>query len=216
MSIKVLHINCHPAHADFNRSTVQLAGHALELLAEYPQLELEVLHLYADDFFLPQANNAMLKAWFKTDADWNAEEKAMMHRQHFLLTQWIQADWIFIYSPLHNFNVTAKFKAYIDNILIAGRTFKYTENGSVGLLNNSKKVLYVQSSGGAYTQDVRYVNADIAPHYVRTVLSFMGIHRMHLIRVEGLDLKTADKAALIARGKDEITEYINSCLHDAD
>ncbi|KLD61324.1 FMN-dependent NADH-azoreductase, partial [Lactiplantibacillus plantarum] len=42
-----------------------------------------------------------------------------------------------IAMPLHNFNVPARLKDYIDNILVARETFRYTENGSVGLMTDN-------------------------------------------------------------------------------
>lgn len=212
MSQKILHINCHPLFSETSHSTVQLSNHGLKTLSGIPHLEVEVLNLYDKNLNLPQVDKAMLSAWTKDISICNDEERNILETQSSLIDQWIKADFIFIYSPLHNFNVTSRFKEYVDNILIAGRTFKYTVNGSVGLLNDSKKVVYIQSSGGAYEEDIKYVNADIAPHYVRTILSIMGINKMHLIRVQGLDLSINSRNGLIEKGKAEVSEYINRNL----
>ena len=210
MSIKVLHINCHPMYSDIEHSTVKLSNHGLAHLQSFDQFELDILNLYEKDFFLPKVSDSMFAAWSKSESDLTEDEKNILKRQEFLVNQWIQADLVLIYSPLHNFNVTSGFKDYVDNILIAGRTFRYTENGSVGLLSDKKRVAYIQSSGGVYQQELKYISADIAPHYVRTILSMMGINKMHLIRIEGLDIKGIDKEKLIDHGKTEITNYINS------
>lgn len=124
----------------------------------------------------------------------------------------IAADIILIYSPLHNFNVTSKFKDYIDNIFIPRKTFKYTEEGSVGLLSNNKKVAYIQSSGGDYSTELRYVNADISTLYVRTFLSFMGITQMKEIKMQGLDIPGCDKAKVIQCAKEDLKNFIESNL----
>jgi len=212
MSIKVLHINSHPLFTNEKHATVQLAQHGIQALADKEGIENQVINLYDGDFFLPKVDNILLSAWFKKESEWTAEEKNVLNRQNDLINQWIEADYVFIYSPLHNFNVTAAFKDYVDNILIAGRTFKYTEQGSVGLLSDDKKVVYVQSSGGAYQEELKYIHADIAPHYVRTILSVMGINKMQLIRVEGLDIRGNDRQALVAKGKQELSAYINTHL----
>lgn len=209
MSIKVLHINCHPLFDNDKHTTVKLSNHGLQLLKKIDGIELEVLNLYDDNFFLPKVNNALLGAWLKRGQDLTEDEDRNFTRQQELVKQWIEADYVFIYSPLHNFNVTSAFKDYVDNILIAGKTFKYTEHGSVGLLDNSNRIVYIQSSGGAYQDELRYINADIAPHYVRTILSFMGIEKMHLIRVEGLDLSGGDRENIINKGMAEIENYVN-------
>ena len=140
----------------------------------------------------------------------SSEEELIFTAQNQLIRQWVAADYIFIYSPLHNFNVTAKFKDYIDNLMVAGKTFKYTKSGSVGLLDDSKKVVYVQSSGADYRSNITYINADIAPHYVRTILSFMGIKQMHLISAQGLDTSSVDRNEEIESAKGQISKFIRT------
>ncbi|PWV46520.1 FMN-dependent NADH-azoreductase [Chitinophaga sp. S165] len=207
---KILHINSHPLFEKGTSSTVQLAKHGLSLLQALPDVEIETLNLYSKDIFIPRVDELMFSMWSKQGNNITREEQLIFDVQNQLIDQWIAADYIFIYSPLHNFNVTAKFKDYVDNLMIAGRTFRYTKTGSVGLLDPAKKVVYVQSSGSDYRSDITYVNADIAPHYVRTILSFMGIKHMHLISAQGLDMSSNDRDEVISDAKREITKYIRT------
>lgn len=207
---KVLHINSHPLFESETSSTVQLSQHGLALLQGIPGIETETLNLYSPDTFIPRVDEQMFSMWSKQSADMSHEERLISEAQNKIIDQWIAADYIFIYSPLHNFNVTAKFKDYIDNLLIAGRTFRYTKTGSVGLLDADKKVVYVQSSGSDYRSDIVYVNADIAPHYVRTILSFMGIKHMHFISAQGLNMSSVNRAEEIENAKKEITKFIRT------
>lgn len=66
------------------------------------------------------------------------------------VTQLLSADVIVIGAPLYNFTIPAQLKAWLDRIAQAGRTFKYTENGPVGLLGD-KTVILVLSRGGVYS-----------------------------------------------------------------
>ncbi|WP_425321200.1 NAD(P)H-dependent oxidoreductase [Campylobacter mucosalis] len=74
-------------------------------------------------------------------------------------------------TPLHNFNITSKFKEYIDNIFIARETFKYVSGVSIGLMSDDRKVLLLQSSGAIYSQN--------DPKYSPIKLSRIYISRRH-------------------------------------
>lgn len=206
---KILLINCLPEWDNESHTTNQLTHYTNHLLENSGKYKIEQLNLYDENLLIPRIESPLLSAWNKKGQNLSDEELSVYNRQNDLVDQWIGADCIFIFSPLHNFNVTSKFKDYVDNILIAGKTFKYTTDGSVGLLNNDKKIIYIQSSGSEYNLDMKYVNADIAPHYVRTILSFMGITEMQLIRVEGLDIHRENKAALVEQAKEKLKDYLS-------
>ncbi len=199
--MKVLLINSHPDY-EGNRTTNKLVEHILTHLGDH---DVIVKNIYDPNEHVHPISNEMLEMWSNP-----MESSELKRRQDFLIEEWIEANAVFIASPLHNFNITSKLKDYFDNLLVVHKTFKYTEEGSVGLLDNSKKVTYIQVSGSDYSKDIRYVNADIAPHYLRTLLSFMGITEMNLVRVQGLDLLGADKELIIKNAKDEVNKIIKS------
>lgn len=208
--MKILHVNCHPDFNNDNSTTNILMKYGLQLTESIE--DVQILNLY-EKAAIPRLDCNMLSAWGKSDSSQlNEIESSIMDIQNKLIDQWISADIILIYSPLHNFNVTSKFKDYIDNILVAQKTFKYTEEGSVGLLSNNKKVAYIQSSGSNYSIDLRYVNADISTHYVRTVLSFMGVTELHVIKAQGLDIKGNDRAKIIEDAKENLNKFISSYI----
>lgn len=200
--MNILLINAHPDFTNPARSANQLTAYALDQIAQLaPTANVEQLTLYAPEAKVPALN---------ADAINHPEQAAAV--QDRLIDQWKGADLVLILMPLHNFNVVSKLKDYIDNLLIAGKTFKYTADGSVGLLDPNQKVAYIQTSGSDYSQDIRYVNADIAPYYMRTFLSFMGINNMTLIRAQGLDLVGNDKAQIVADAKIELNAYLTGVL----
>lgn len=208
--MKILHVNCHPDFNNDNNTTNILMKYGLQLTESIK--DVQILNLYEKNA-IPRLDCNMLSAWSKSDySQLNEIESSIMDIQNKLINQWISADIILIYSPLHNFNVTSKFKDYIDNILVVQKTFKYTEEGSVGLLSNNKKVAYIQSSGSDYSIDLRYVNADISTHYARTTLSFMGITELHVIKAQGLDIKGNDRAKIIEDAKESLNKFISSCI----
>lgn len=97
--------------------------------------------------------------------------------------EFAEADKYVIASPMWNLNIPAILKAYIDYVSVVGITFKYTEQGSVGLLDN-KKALYIAARGGAYS-GTPYEMDGI---YLRSILNFFGIKDVKTIAAEKLDV----------------------------
>lgn len=91
------------------------------------------------------------------------------------------ADVIVIGLPMYNFGVPSTLKAYFDHVARAGITFRYTENGPVGLLRNKRAVI-IATRGGQYAG----TPADSQTGHVRTVLNFLGIDDVQFIYAEGL------------------------------
>lgn len=105
-----------------------------------------------------------------------------------ICSQFINADKYVFAAPLWNFNFPPQMKMYIDNILITGKTFKYTDKGPVGLLKDkNKKALIVVASGGVYSNEVASSFDHGAP-YLKSVLSFIGIDDVKIVRAEGTNM----------------------------
>src|SRR3546814_12303166 len=84
-----------------------------------------------------------------------------------LVQELFEADVIVIGAPMYNFSITSGLKAWIDHVARAGVTFKYGENGPVGLLTG-KKVFIFTASGGVYSQG-QAAGMDFAVTYLRAV-----------------------------------------------
>ncbi len=121
----------------------------------------------------------------------SAEEKAKVSQINELTDQFVAADKYVFVTPLWNLSIPPKMKAYIDTICVAGKTFKYTETGPVGLLND-KRAVHIQASGGVYSQgpgrDFEFGN-----RYITALLSFLGIPEIKSVIVEGM-AQEPDKA----------------------
>ncbi len=91
----------------------------------------------------------MLNVWHKQSLGESLSdgEAKIDDTSAFLLNQFKVNRRIVNLTPLHNFNITSRLKDYIDNIMIASETFKYTEDGSVGLMTEDYKALLLQASG---------------------------------------------------------------------
>ena len=101
--------------------------------------------------------------------------------------QFAEADKYIISAPMWNLNIPAILKAYIDYISVVGITFKYTEQGPVGLLEN-KKAVYIAARRGAYSG----TSYEMDGIYLRTMLNFFGVQDVETIAAENLDVAGQD------------------------
>ena len=122
-----------------------------------------------------------------------------------VLGEFLQADVIVIGAPMYNFSIPTQLKSWIDRIAQAGKTFKYTENGPVGLAGG-KRVLIASSRGGAYSTTAALQALDHQEAYLRTVFGFLGITDVTVIRAEGLAMGDAARTAAFAQAQTQIDE----------
>ncbi len=108
----------------------------------------------------------------------NEAEKADAERT---LQQFLEADVLVIGAPMYNFTVPSTLKAWIDRIAVAGRTFRYTENGPEGLAGG-KRVIVVSTRGGLHTG----APTDFQEPYLRQIFAFLGINEVEFVRAEGV------------------------------
>ena len=115
------------------------------------------------------------------------------------------ADTIVIGAPMYNFGVPSQLKAWIDRILVTGKTFKYGADGMpVGLVDPAKKVIIVSTRGGLYTPGNPAAFMEHQESHLIATLNFIGLTDVSVVRAEGVavpDLKPralADAEAAIA------------------
>jgi len=125
---------------------------------------------------VPQINGDWVGANFTDPAERSAEQHAHLAGSDVLVSELKAADQIIIGMPVYNFSVPAALKAWIDQIARARETFRYTENGPVGLLENKTAWIVVASGGVPVDSDV-----DFATPYLRHVLGFVGITDVRVI-----------------------------------
>ena len=108
------------------------------------------------------------------------EQKNALATSDMLVDEVRAADTIVIGLPIYNFAVPAAFKAWIDQIVRAGETFRYTETGPLGLLTGKRAIVALASGGVALGSDWDYASG-----YVRHVLGFIGITDVTFIDASG-------------------------------
>ena len=113
------------------------------------------------------------------------------------LEEFLAADVVVIGAPMYNFAIPSTLKAWIDRIAVAGKTFRYDEQGqAVGLCGNKR--VFVASSRGGFHQDS---GMDFQEPYLRAMLGFLGITDITVVRAEGLAVSEKHRAQGLARAR---------------
>jgi FMN-dependent NADH-azoreductase len=113
-----------------------------------------------------------------------------------VLEEFLAADIVVLGAPMYNFTIPSQLKAWIDRILIAGKTFSYSETGPIGLAG-SKRVIIASSRGGLYAPGTPFAANDFQERYLRAVFAFIGIEDIEFVRAEGLALGPEQRDAAI-------------------
>ncbi|MCL4410667.1 MAG: NAD(P)H-dependent oxidoreductase [Gammaproteobacteria bacterium] len=119
-----------------------------------------------------------------------------------LLEELFAADVIVIGAPMYNFSIPSQLKAWLDRVAQAGRTFRYTEAGPEGLVKD-KKVYLASARGGIYSEGAAAA-MEYQESYLKTVLGFLGMTDVTIIRAEGVNLSPEARNDAIAAASTEI------------
>ncbi len=120
-----------------------------------------------------------------------------------MVRQLLAVDVVVIGAPLYNFTIPAQLKAWLDRVAQAGRTFKYTENGPVGLLGD-KTVILALSRGGIYSTSEAGSAMEHQESYLKTIFGFMGVTDIRVVRAEGMDMGPENRERGFAQARQDI------------
>jgi len=157
--------------------------------AKNPQGNVVVRDLIAEN--IPHLDAAVMTALSTAEADRNPEQSAIVERSDQLIAELREADEVIMGVPMYNFGVPTQMKAYFDLIARAGVTFKYTEQGPVGLIE-TKPVYLLATRGGLYRDN----GQDFQIPFVQQFLGFIGLHDSQVIYAEGLSMGEVAQASL--------------------
>jgi FMN-dependent NADH-azoreductase len=183
----ILHIDCSPRPESHSR---QLSGAIVKKILEVaPGASISrrdfaavPLPHAAPDYATTLSSPATLAAPLKGSLDLS----------EMLIQEVEAADVIVIGTPMHNLTVPSVLKAWIDQILRAGRTFKSTPAGKVGMLRD-RPVFIGIASGGVFTGD-RANQPDFLTPYLAAVLGSIGLKTLQFLPVQATAFLEGDKA----------------------
>ncbi|MGG0666645.1 FMN-dependent NADH-azoreductase [Viridibacillus arvi] len=164
----------------------------------HPNETVVELDLYNEE--LPYVGVDMINGTFKAGRGLELTEKeatAVAVADKYL-DQFLAADKVVFGFPLWNLTIPAVLHTYIDYLNRAGKTFKYTPEGPVGLLSD-KKIALLNASGGVYSNGAA-AELEMAVKYVASMMGFFGVRDIEKVVIEGHN-QFPDKAEeIIAAG----------------
>jgi FMN-dependent NADH-azoreductase len=128
------------------------------------------------------------------------ESRAAIAVSDQLVDEFLSADRYVFGVPMYNLNVPSTFKAYIDQIVRAGKTFAVGPNGYEGLVKD-KKALFITSSGGSFPIGSPMGAYNFQEPYLRAIFGFIGVTDVFFITADSMNL--GEDAAKLARQKAE-------------
>lgn len=196
---KILYVTANPKHTKESFGLQVGEKYIEERVKVVEDAEVYTLNLFKEE--IPEIDDRVLSAWGAianaggdmTAANLTEEQTHLVTRLNHLLTQFIEADEVVFVTPMWNLSFPPRVKAYIDSLMVAGKTFAYTAEGPVGLLKG-KTVVHVHASGGVYSEaPVHFAN-----DYLKGIMNFMGVNNYHALFVEGMAAAPERADAILA------------------
>ena len=205
--MQTLIINAHP---DPQNKTAYCTNRLVDCLTKKLP-DATVLNLYNED--IPELTAETLSLYgsvYDEKSSLSKREQQILARRAELIEQFKAADRLIIAMPMHNFTVTSRLKDYLDNIIMGGQTFQFSENGPQGLMGGHKALL-VQSSGSVYS------TGPLAPWeqsypFLRTVFGMLGFDSTDIVRAEGTTNPGIGPDAAVERACAELEQKLPEFL----
>jgi FMN-dependent NADH-azoreductase len=114
-----------------------------------------------------------------------------------VLDEFLAADIVVLGAPMYNFTIPSQLKAWIDRVLVAGKTFKYSAQGVEGLAGN-KRVIVAISRGGYYGAGTPMAALEHLETYLRSVFGFIGVKNLEFISADGIQVGPEHREKAVA------------------
>ena len=120
------------------------------------------------------------------------------------LDEFLAADTIVLGAPMYNFTIPSQLKAWIDRIVVAGKTFKYGAQGPEGLAGD-KRVIVAISRGGFYGPGTPAAALEHLESYLRGVFGFIGVTKLEFISADGIQVGPEHREKALASALEAVT-----------
>jgi FMN-dependent NADH-azoreductase len=201
--MKVLIIDANPKTEEHSHSK-WAAEHYIKALKNEGHY-VEVWPLYRMN--IPVIDEDVISAFGKSaeGIDLTDDEYEKMELREIILKKFVNFDHYVIVSPLWNFGVPPQLKALVDVVAVAGKTFKYTDKGPIGLLKGT--FLHIQASGGVYAQ---LPEMEFGNRFVGHIFRFLGLEEKLSLLIEGTNTGNFDRAIY----QDTLDEWVRSTVKE--
>lgn len=195
MTTTILRIDSSPRH-EASRSRELTAAIVESLRGEgEARTQVSVIHRDVSEG-LPVVSEAWTSGAYIDPSDRTPEQRAALEISDTVVDEIKEADIVVIGAPMYNFTVSAALKSWVDQVARVGLTFKYTETGPVGLLENKRAIVAIATGGVPQGSE-----HDLLTPYMTHFLGFLGITDVTFIAADGLMGEGAEKAIKAAHKK---------------
>lgn len=183
-----------------NGQSTQLADRFVtDWLAAHPGATVTVRDVAENP--VPHLTAQRFGAFLAKPEERTAEQQEVVDFSDRLIGELREADVLVLGLPMYNLGIPSMLKAYFDHVARAGATFKYTENGPVGLLSGKKAYVFA-TRGGAYAG----TPLDTQTTYVRNFLGFIGITDVEFVYAEKLAMGEDSKQDALQKAQAAISQ----------
>ncbi|WP_313175346.1 NAD(P)H-dependent oxidoreductase [Streptococcus parasuis] len=199
----VLIVKAHPLDPQKSYALRALEEFETRFASLHPEDLIEIVDVFEDQ--IPTLDKPLLEAMAaaKKGEEIASEQAERLERYNAFTQQFLSADKIVVVNPLWNLNVPSQLVSWINTINVAGLTFKYGPEGSIGLIKD-KKLLHIQSNGGVYA------GQDPAAQYIKSIFEFLGFKDIQQVFIEG---QSADPSQAQAIFEEAMGKIDNILLH---
>ncbi len=182
----------------------KLVDHTIEQLKqEIPGVEIIERDLGIEP--IEHLSGSTTAAFFAEDPSQLSEDQQQaLALSNTLIDELTSVDYLVLGVPMYNFGIPSTLKAWIDHIARAGVTFRYTENGPQGLVNNVKKTIVTAARGGLYKGTPK----DTQTAYLKDVLGFIGIENVEFVYAEALSM--GEKESAVQQAQQDIDAIVDA------
>ncbi|HEM3541621.1 FMN-dependent NADH-azoreductase [Streptococcus suis] len=199
----VLIVKAHPLDAQKSYALRALEEFQTRYASLHPEDNIEIVDVFEDQ--IPALDKPLFEAMgaAKKGVEISPEQAERLERYNALTQQFLAADKIVVVNPLWNLNVPSQLVSWINTINVAGLTFKYGSEGSIGLVKD-KKLLHIQSNGGVYA------GQDPAAQYIKSIFEFLGFEDVHQVFIEGQSADPSQAQAIYAEAMSKIDRILET------
>lgn len=193
----VLIVKAHPLDSQKSYALRALEEFQVRYASLHPEDRIEIIDVFEDQ--IPALDKPLFEAMVavKKGEEVSPEQEVRLDRYKALTQQFLAADKIVIVNPLWNLNVPSQLVSWVNTINVAGVTFKYGLEGSIGLVKD-KKLLHIQSNGGVYA------GQDPAAQYIKSIFEFLGFEDIHQVFIEGQSADPSQAQAIFEQAMNKI------------
>ncbi len=197
----VLIVKAHPLDVQKSYALRALEEFQTRYASLHPEDRIEIVDVFEDQ--IPALDKPLLEAMTaaKKGEEIASEQAEQLDRYNALTQQFLMADKIVVVNPLWNLNVPSQLVSWVNTINVAGLTFKYGPEGSIGLVKD-KKLLHIQSNGGIYA------GQDPAAQYIKSIFEFLGFEDIHQVFIEGQSADPSQAQAIFEEAMGKIDNIL--------